>query len=152
MPNSDVKICPNYLGPAEADLPASSYEDNQMLKRTARTAILLAAIAIAAPEQASAIDCRHWNQDNFFSYATADRVRECLDNGADPNGRDDFGWPRLDRAVEVSGRQLSASPLPLRERFVVVLILIAAGADVNAQSEDGWQALHIAAKGNKFIH
>ncbi len=58
-------------------------------------------------------------------------VRRLLDEGADPNARDDIGWTPLMRAAE--------------EGFVTIArLLLDKGADANATDDEGWTAKDIA--------
>ena len=43
--------------------------------------------------------CQDWNTLEFFTHATLQEVRDCLDAGADTNAADDGGRTPLDLAV-----------------------------------------------------
>ena len=74
-----------------------------------------------------------WESDVFVG-ATTQWVRHCLDAGADPNARGQYGETPLHRLAWASYDNAEA-----------VRLLISRGADVNARSHGGTTPLHLAA-------
>ena len=87
------------------------------------------------PEPAS---CEGWGtsrwESDVFVGATTQWVRHCLDAGADPNARGQYGETPLHRIAWASYDNAEA-----------VRLLISRGADVNARSHGGTTPLHLAA-------
>lgn len=94
----------------------------------ARGAVAPEERATPTPTQAP---CDNWGTWYFFESASAERVRECLDVGADP------GTPNAD----------GVTPLHLaahgNDNPVIVTTLVDAGADPNARGPDGLTPLHM---------
>ncbi len=66
------------------------------------------------------------------SAGDAERVRELLKKGADPNAKNEYGWTPLHEAA-------------FRGHVDVVKLLLEHSADPNIQNERGWTPLHLAA-------
>lgn len=91
----------------------------------------------AAPATTTHPTCDHWGSIDFFRDATPQLVRECLRAGADPNGPPGvYPLPPLFVAA-------ARSPHP-----AVILILVDAGADLNARHWGDLTPLHEAAGQN----
>ena len=72
------------------------------------------------------LDCNDWNEKtDFFQDARVEDVIACLNAGADPNSRGDWDKASLHHAAWWN------------EDSAVIEVLLAAGADVNAKSEEG---------------
>ena len=95
------------------------------LKLTSLLAAPLILEAVAGSPATALPDCSTWNSGNFFEEAVADDVAHCLAEGADPNARTKYGATPLHRAA-----LFSKTP-------AVVQVLLDAGADLNARTEDG---------------
>ena len=79
--------------------------------------------------------CPSWSDIEFTQEVTAEEVRTCVGKGADPNAVFNCGvWTR---PLGMAARQDNAE---------AVRALIAAGAKVNVQDEEGDTALHDAAR------
>ena len=98
-------------------------------------AFCLAAVAVMGPAfvagQAPS-SCEAWNTTEFFQATGAADVKRCLDGGADPNARNDYGGTPL---LEVAA--LNGDP-------AVVAALLEAGADLNARNRLQATPLHLA--------
>ena len=130
-----------------------------------RPSILVAILVFycAAPAAAQE-DCEDWGASHFFSAATAEEVRSCLDAGADVNARLELGATPLHVAAyrtrhpeviamlvevgaDVNARDGSgATPLDRARSAEVVNALAAAGAETRAIDDRGRTALHGAAR------
>ena len=77
---------------------------------------------------------KRWKNDWFYLTATAQRVKNALQNGADARHRYRDGWTLLERACIFS------------EDPAVIQALIDAGADPNSRAEAGWTPLLLAAR------
>ena len=132
--------------------------------------LLAACVCLLAASQAAvAAQCKHWNSEEFFESASVDAVRTCLDEGADPNVRDEYGITPLhrtaglnsDAGVTVALLEAGADPMARMHQYNwtplhvaamnddnpvgVITALVHAGADPNAQAVDGLTPLHMAA-------
>ena len=91
---------------------------------------------------ADPLSCEHFNNLAFFALATADAVAGCIAAGADVNAR-------LATFRGVNARPRS-TPLHLAVRATrdaaLVSLLLEAGADVHARNDNGYTALHHAAR------
>jgi len=67
------------------------------------------------------------------SNGNVDVITMLLEDGADPNTRDENGWTALHYVAA-----LNSNP-------DVITLLVEAGADLEARADDGWTALHVAA-------
>ena len=111
-----------------------------MIKRLAAPlALALFAVPVSAQE-----DCEDWNTSAFFYRATAETVAACLGAGADLTAR-----PDRDRDSSDDGN----TPLHFASRYAwepaVFVVLLEAGADVEARNRWGWTPLHGAAGSNR---
>ena len=79
-------------------------------------------------------DCADWNTEAFDEVATVSDVTRCLEAGADPNARDEWGMTPLYRAAGFGGNA------------EVIEALAAAGANLEARDESGQTPLHKAAE------
>ncbi len=102
-----------------------------------RTVLREVSLAAASPVQPTAEipGCPSWSDVEFTQAVTADEVRTCVENGADPNAV--FNCGAWTRPLGMAARQGNAE---------TVRALIAAGAKVNIQDEEGDTALHDAAR------
>ena len=87
----------------------------------------------AAPASCEGWGTSRWESDAFVD-VTTEWVRQCLNAGADPNARGQYGETPLHRVAWASDDNAGA-----------IRLLIAAGADVNARSNGGSTPLHLAA-------
>ena len=87
----------------------------------------------AEPASCEGWGTSRWESDAFV-YVTTEWVRQCLNAGADPNARGQYGETPLHRVAWASDDNAGA-----------IRLLIAAGADVNARSNGGTTPLHLAA-------
>ena len=106
-----------------------------------RPSILVAILVFSsATPGAAQEDCEDWGASHFFSAATAEEVRSCLDAGADVNARLELG---------ATPQHMAASRTRHPE---VITMLVEAGADVNARDGEGNTALQRAAReGNSAV-
>lgn len=129
-----------------------------------RQSILVAIlICYCTAPVAAQVDCEDWGASHFFSAATAEEVRSCLDAGADVNARFELGATPLHLAAyrtrhpevttllveagaEVNARDGSgATPLHRARSAEVINALAAVGADVAATDDRSRTPLHVAA-------
>ena len=82
--------------------------------------------------------CEEWNTEEFFRTATVDDVTACLAAGADLEARTER------RPHSPSGRTPLHHAAVFSENPAVVGALITAGADVSAQTSDGFTPLFYA--------
>ncbi len=78
------------------------------------------------------VECAEWNTPGFFKSVGVSDVTRCLQAGADPNARSEYG----------------ATPLHTAAMFGTVEVvgaLLEVGADPNARGEGGQSALQMAA-------
>ena len=102
-----------------------------------RTVLREFALSESLPIQPAAkmLGCPSWSDVEFMREVTAEEVRACVGKGADPNAVFNCGvWTR---PLGMAARQGNAE---------AVLALIAAGARVKVQDEEGDTALHDAAR------
>ena len=106
---------------------------------TATLALALFALPASAQE-----DCDDWNTHDFFYTATAESVTMCLEAGADLGARHDVDWDSPDGGN---------TPLHFAFRYsrdpAVFIVLLEAGADVEARNGHGQTPLHLAVQGKK---
>ena len=81
-------------------------------------------------------DCANWGSEDFFSRATAEQVRSCLEAGLELAAPDTLGVTHLHLAARVTGDS------------AVIAVLASAGVDVNGRDRRGRTPLHEAA-GNR---
>ena len=74
----------------------------------------------------------YWGTSSFFRSASPERVRECLDDGADPNAPNPDGVAPLHLVALESGNP------------ALVAVLVEAGADPSARGPSGLTPLHMA--------
>ena len=55
--------------------------------------LIVCLMVLAAPM--SGADCREWNTREFFKAATVEEVARCLQSGADPKARNEYGHTPL---------------------------------------------------------
>ena len=80
-------------------------------------------------------DCADWNTEAFYVPATVSDVTRCLEAGADPNARDEWGATPLHYMAQLDG-------------FAEAIeALASAGADLEARNEWGKTPLHTARTG-----
>ena len=93
--------------------------------------------------------CDRWITRVFFSFATAETVRGCLQAGLHVNARSRH-WDRR----RPTGSQLDDESTPLHAAAgwsrdpAVISLLVEAGADVTARNDRGYTPLHGAASGS----
>ena len=105
-----------------------------------RTVLRELALSQSRPSQPTAeiSGCPTWSDIEFTEFTrevTADDVRRCVEKGADPNAV--FNCGAWTRPLGMAAR---------RDNATAVRALIAAGAKVDAQDEEGDTALHDAAR------
>lgn len=88
-------------------------------------AVVMPTASLAGP------DCRNWTEDLFWAEATVPDVRRCIDEGSDLQARGVLEATPLHHAVGYDNHEMT-------------LLLIGAGADVDAVAEGGMVPLHIA--------
>ena len=81
--------------------------------------------------------CSSWLRSGFWERATAEDVRECLDEGADVAERTEYGIGPLHRAAAHGTAE-------------TVRVLIGAGADVEAQTDWAITPLYSAVQGRNL--
>ena len=97
--------------------------------------IIFVSLTVSACVQ---VECTEWNTPGFFQSAGVSDVIRCLQAGADPNARSEYG----------------ATPLHTAAMFGTVEVvgaLLEVGADPNARSEDGTTPLLLAAMRNPAL-
>ena len=112
------------------------------------------------------LSCEAWNTRAFFVAATGADVVRCLEDGANIEAQDEYGWTPLRWAAQASSPDVARALLdagadvaeagwtPLHVAVVLgqppaaVKTLLAAGADIEAKDEAGWTPLHWAAQGD----
>ncbi|MXW18369.1 MAG: hypothetical protein F4123_08540 [Gemmatimonadetes bacterium] len=113
------------------------------MKMIARLAGAAAFTLVAVPASAQE-ECDDWNTSDFFYRATAETVAACLEAGADLDARHD-----RDRDSPDDGN----TPLHFASRYAwepaVFVVLLEAGADVEARNRWGRTPLHGAAGSNR---
>ena len=81
--------------------------------------------------------CEEWDTMAFWETATFDTVADCLEAGADPGARDEFGGTPLHFAAH------------LNDNLAVIFALLKAGADPNENDAENLTPLHVAAYHNR---
>ena len=103
-----------------------------------RAGILFALLALlSAAPAAGQTDCEGWGSLHFHWVANAERVRGCIEAGADLNAVDEDGATPLHHAA----RRTRDS--------TVIAVMVAAGANLNARDPAGRTPLHLAAASNR---
>lgn len=90
------------------------------------------------PAAAAPAACDDWNAPGYFITATPEAVTACIEEGADPNAPDAWGFTPLHNAAWTT-----SDP-------AVVAALAEGGADPDAKLEDGSTPLHVAAAGSSY--
>lgn len=104
-----------------------------------------------ADPAAAPADCEDWPSPSFFSTASADVVRRCIESGANVMlafPHEPVSWnPNPARLYSQGATPLHVAAGWTRDREVITL-LVDAGADVNALDPYGYTPLHRAARDN----
>ena len=148
-------------------------EVSKFVTTTLRIAVTLGLVAASILTSAcSKVDCSKWNTPEFFSDTTSQKVKDCLDAGADANAIDDDGHTPLQWAARMSedvnvtealldeGANANATdkvgntPLHIavgmNENVEVTKTLLVTGANVNATNDAGYTPLHVAFINSKY--
>ena len=106
------------------------------LQRLVNASILSVAV-FATVAAASPLDCREWRTWALEAESTAADIVRCLEEGVDPDHRDEKGWSLLHGATRYYGEDPDAHVRKLQA-------LVSGGADPNAQDRAGLTPLHEA--------
>ena len=100
---------------------------------------ILSVAVFATVAAASPLDCREWRTRALDAESTATGIGRCLEEGIDPDHRDEDGWTLLHSATRYYGEY----PDGQARKFQA---LVSGGADPNAQDKAGLTPLHQAVR------